>query len=61
MAPNEMIEAATRVLGAFTRDCQPDPTDVETLKEALPLDAELEPDELACRIIRDLGYVGVRR
>jgi hypothetical protein len=48
-----LIHAALRVLSDYTEHRQPQPADVELLKKhALPSEADLPVDALACEIIK---------
>ena len=48
----EAMTTALRVLTALTSKRHPNPTDVETLREYVPLLRDQPPDQLACEVIK---------
>ena len=55
MNPRELVEAALRVLAAWTDGRKPATADLDTLKEAFPSSAHWPDDDLACQVIHDLS------
>lgn len=55
MNANELLEAALHVLVAWNTGNEPDPLEVEALRNAVPASAGMEIDELACQIIHREG------
>jgi hypothetical protein len=55
VSPKTLVLTALHVLVAWNGGCEPDPTEIQTLKEAFPAVAHLPVDELCCRVIRDLS------
>ena len=55
MNPRELVEAALRVLAAWTDGRKPATADLDTLKEAFPSAAHRPDDDLACQVIHDLS------
>jgi hypothetical protein len=54
MTSKEVLEAALRILVAYTSGGEPDPTHVEIVEQALSPCPDLPPDELACRAIQGI-------
>jgi hypothetical protein len=55
MNANELLEAALHVLVAWNTGNEPDPLEVEALRNAVPASTGMEIDELACQIIHREG------
>ena len=50
-----LVLTALHVLVAWNDGCEPDPTEIQILKKALPSVAHLPVDELCCRVIHDFS------
>jgi hypothetical protein len=50
----EVMKTALRVLNNINGSCDPDPADLEELRQFLPLLADAPPDKLACGVIRQV-------
>ena len=55
MSSNDLLEAALHVLVAWNTGNEPDPAEVEILRNAVPLADGMAIDELACQIIHREG------
>jgi len=55
MGSNELLETALHVLVAWNGGNEPDPVDVDILRNAVPFPADMPIDELACQIIHQEG------
>jgi hypothetical protein len=51
----QAMELALRVLTAISTKRDPEPADVETLRQLEPREANLPIDELACAVIKRYG------
>ena len=55
MDQKELVEAALRILVAWSGGAKPASADVASLREAFPSWAGRPDDELACRIVQELS------